>query len=329
MRILIGWLGRATSFALFHGPESLRRLIGNTLAFLWFDVLRIRRQVVLDNMQIAFPEMSLRDRTRLGRKSLQNMGLNFVEYSFLPWLTKDNYLRYFEFENAHLLDEALARGKGVLLLTRCIWAMAIWAAPALSLQGYPMIMVSKFFKLRWLNDLWFGMRERSGTRFIAPRDSSFALLKALKTGAAVLIPLDQFTGPPIGVRTTFFGRETGTAAGLAVMSERSGAPVLAAYTYRNADGRHVLRFEREMQVPQVKRSRECRANHSKFQRRVGKLVRLASRSVDVDSSTLEKVCGRIKPWYYGPMNALAPCAFVGLLLIADRYCRLRQSGASI
>jgi KDO2-lipid IV(A) lauroyltransferase len=109
-------------------------------------------------------------------------------------------------------------------------------------------MVSKFFKLKWLNDMWFGMRERLGTRFIPPRDSSYQLLRGLKSGNAVVIPLDQFTGPPIGVRTTFFGKETGTAAGLAVMAERSGAPVLAVYTYRDAKGRHVLRFVKEMPV---------------------------------------------------------------------------------
>jgi KDO2-lipid IV(A) lauroyltransferase len=109
-----------------------------------------------------------------------------------------------------------------------------------------MVMVSKFFKIKWLNDLWFGMRERVGTRFVAPRDSSFALLKSLKHGRAVIIPLDQFTGPPIGVRTTFFGHETGTAAGLSVMAERSGAPVISVYTYRKANGRHVIRFHQEI-----------------------------------------------------------------------------------
>jgi KDO2-lipid IV(A) lauroyltransferase len=109
-----------------------------------------------------------------------------------------------------------------------------------------MVMVSKFFKAKWLNDLWFGMRERLGTKFISPRDSSYALLKALKRNHIVVIPLDQFTGPPIGVRTTFFGRETGTAAGLAVMAERSKAPVLSVYTWRRPNGRHVIEFVREI-----------------------------------------------------------------------------------
>src|SRR3954463_7657569 len=115
MRILIGWLGRAISSALFHGPAWLRRALGNFLAFLWFDLFRIRRQVVLENLAIAFPEKSKAERVRLGRESLRTLGMNLVEYSFLPHLNKNNYQHFFEFENPELIDAVLARGKGVLL----------------------------------------------------------------------------------------------------------------------------------------------------------------------------------------------------------------------
>ena len=82
------------------------------------------------------------------------------------------------------------------------------------------------------------MRAEAGTEFIPPRNSSFQLLKKLKSNKIVAIPLDQFTGPPIGVKTKFFGVETGTAAGMALMALRSGAMVVPAYTYRTPSGRH-------------------------------------------------------------------------------------------
>jgi KDO2-lipid IV(A) lauroyltransferase len=189
--------------------------------------------------------MGARERVSLGRRSLQNLGLNFVEYSFLPYLNKDNFNDFFEFHGLEILDQALAEGKGALLLTLHLGHGDL-ACAALSLRGYPIVMVSKFFKAKWLNDLWFGMRARLGTKFVPPRDSSYALLKGLKTGHAVVIPLDQFTGPPIGVRTHFFGVETGTAAGLAVMAERSKAPVLSCYTCRQPDGRHGVNIVREV-----------------------------------------------------------------------------------
>lgn len=245
----MSWAGRAISFSLFFSPACIRRGLAGVLAFLWFDLFRIRRRVVLDNLAIAFPLMSRRERVNLGRRSLRHLGLNFVEYSLWPYLNKANFADYVEFHGLDIFEKALQQKKGVLLLT-CHLGHGDLAVAGLSLRGYPMVMVSKFFKWQSLNDLWFGMREKMGTKFVAPRNSSYALLKALKSGSAVIIPLDQFTGPPIGVRTTFFGRETGTAAGLAVMAQRSKAPVVSVFTYRNSRGLQSVHFMRQIPVPE-------------------------------------------------------------------------------
>ncbi|MEO0337214.1 MAG: hypothetical protein AAF202_12530, partial [Pseudomonadota bacterium] len=74
MQRLAGWLLRQISFLLIHLPKSLFYSLGDFLGILWFDVFRIRRRVVVDNLKIAFPEMSLKERERIGRASLCNMG---------------------------------------------------------------------------------------------------------------------------------------------------------------------------------------------------------------------------------------------------------------
>lgn len=243
----VGWCGLTISWLLVHIPQGLRRVLGSFLGILWYDVFRIRRQVVLDNLKIAFPEMPAEQRVQIGRKSLMHLGQCLLEYAFLPFLAKENVDELFGFENLEVVDESLKKGCGVILLT-CHIGNGDLATAGLALKGYRVYMVSKFFKFRMLNDLWFGMRRKAGLEFIPPRDSSYTLLKALKKNALVVIPLDQFTGPPIGVKTTFFGRETGTAAGLSLMADRSGAPVVACFTYRQPNGKHVLRFVQRFDV---------------------------------------------------------------------------------
>ena len=247
MKRLTGWLGLTLSRALFRAPRWIRCLLANALACAWFDILRIRRVDALNNIAIAFPDLSSAAGKRIARKSLRNLAMNLIEYSYLPWLTPQNVDDYFNFENLAAYDAALAHGRGALLLTLHLGHGDLGCA-ALSLKGYRMVLVSKFFRARWLNDLWFGMREKAGTRFVPPRNSSYALLRALRQGSSVIFPLDQFTGPPIGVRTQFFNRETGTAAGLAVMAARSKAPVILCYAYRTADGRHHVHFEKEIPI---------------------------------------------------------------------------------
>ncbi len=245
MKLLMGWLGRAISYLLYIQPQFVRRFLGAVLAFLWFDVLRIRRKVMINGLEIAFPEWTHAQRVRVSRRSLQHMGWNMVDFTIMPYLNKENLDRYFVFNGIDKAYKALEEGKGLLILTLHL-GFGDMALAGLSVHGLPIAMVSKEFKWKWLNDLWFGMRGKYGMTFIPPRNSSFTLLKSLKANRMVVIPLDQFTGPPIGVRTTFFGKETGTAAGLAIMAQRSGVKVLSCYPYRQADGRHVIQFENFM-----------------------------------------------------------------------------------
>jgi len=76
-------------------------------------------------------------------------------------------LDYFRFENAELLNEVLAR-RSRRLIDDLHLGHGDLACAGMSLHGWPVVMVSKFFKLRWLNDLWFGIARALGTRFIAP-----------------------------------------------------------------------------------------------------------------------------------------------------------------
>lgn len=251
LKLFFAKFSKALAFLFWISPRPVGKWTGYFLGFLWFDVFRIRREVVLENIKKAFPEMEGKEAIKIGRRSLLNLGHNFIEYSYLPFLNKKNIHKVAKVSGKENLERALSHKKGVLMLTLHLGHGDL-AIAALSLSGFPIALVSKTFKLQWLNDLWFGMREKLGTEFIPPRDSSFQLLKKLKSNKVVVIPLDQFTGPPIGVRTTFFGVETGTAAGLATMALRSGAKVVPAYTYRMASGVHQVEVLPEIDMTPFK-----------------------------------------------------------------------------
>lgn len=242
MKQLIGLFFKAFSFFMSCLPRAMRDAIGDGVGFLWFDVLRIRRQVALDNVAIAFPEKSPEERLKIARLSLRHMGRTIMDYTVFPFLKAKDAERLYKFEGREHVEQALKEGKGAFLLTLHL-GNGDFAIAVLSLMGWPMYLISKEFKARWLNDLWFGMRRRHGTKFISPEKSSFEILRCLRRNEIVVFVLDQFMGPPVGVRTRFFGKETGTAAGLALLASRTGTPVIPCYTYRRGDGYQVAVFE--------------------------------------------------------------------------------------
>ena len=216
-------------------PTPLRRLLAWVLALLWFDVLRIRRRVAVANVALAFPEWSKCKQIQVARRSLFHLCLSVLEYSHLPFLNEKWIAKHVVIEGQEYVDRALTQGKGVLFLGLHMGNGDL-AMTAYAQLGFHLHLISKEFKSRWLNDLWFGVRRKHGLRFIPHEKSSFEILRAVKRNELVMFVLDQFMGPPIGVKTNFFGHPTGTAAGLALLAGRTGAPVIPAYTFRDAKG---------------------------------------------------------------------------------------------
>lgn len=247
MRNLLAWFAKTTCRVILWLPLKWRWALGDLLGFIWFEVLRLRRQVVDENIQKVFPEWSHERRRALARVSINNMGRTVVEYAELAFLNKQRAQALTRIHGEHHLQEALKKGRGVLLLTLHMGNGDLCAC-CLAQLGYPMGIITKEFKLKWLHEMWFGLRQKLGVELIPPRHSGYMILKALKRNVILGFVLDQFTGPPIGVKTTFFGIETGTALGLALMAERSGAAVVPTYCLRDEEGHAVVHFEKPQWV---------------------------------------------------------------------------------
>jgi KDO2-lipid IV(A) lauroyltransferase len=248
--IIASKLALAVAAIVAFAPRRARQGLGDLIGLLWFDALRIRRDVALANLRIAFPEWTERQRVRCARASLRHMGRTITDFAVFPFFDKAWAEREFDVVGRDRLEQALSGGRGALLFSLHL-GNGDFAVAAYSRMGIPVALISKFFRAKWLNDAWFGMRARHGTRFIAPEKSSFEILRALKRGEAVIFVIDQFMGPPIGVKTRFFGKETGTAAGLALMADRTRLPVLPVYTFRQPNGRSTIVFDEP--IPFVER----------------------------------------------------------------------------
>ena len=247
MKKLLVWLIRAIARILRILPVRLRFLCGDLIGWIWFDLVKHRRTIVLDNLLKAYPEWSDEQRIRVGRKSVDHLGRGFIELLTIPALDRNNpeHKKEFRIEGREYFDAAERKGLGVCLLGLHLGNGDMNIA-GLALHGIPVALISKLFNIKWLNDAWFEVRSNLGTEFIAPKNSAYHILKSLKQGKAVAFAQDQFKRPPVGVKTHFFGHETGTSMGLAVMAHRSKSPIIPVYTYREEDGTTVICFEPEI-----------------------------------------------------------------------------------
>jgi Kdo2-lipid IVA lauroyltransferase/acyltransferase len=239
-------------------PRSLRVALGSVLGWTWFNILRFRRQVVLDNMRLALgKEKTPAEITALASENFRHYGLLIVEYlQSLTWKSPD-YFKNVPFDGVENLKSALAEGNGVYVLSLHLgnWE---WVMGTLVAHGIPADAVVKRSKNAAADKIILEHRKNMGMGILFESGTASDILKSLAQGRMVAFMLDQFMGPPIGLPVNFFGQLAGTAIGLALISEKRNAPVVVLYSYRDANG--ILRCvaEPKLQMPALAEDREDR-----------------------------------------------------------------------
>jgi KDO2-lipid IV(A) lauroyltransferase len=212
-----------------------------------YHLFPFRRRVILDNMRRVFgatlDEDAIVDLAQAHYGHLWKLAGEFLRFR---WLSRERKLALVRIENLDNFVDAYQQGKGVLLLTGHFgnWEVATVAG----IGSFPQMRGRFHFVRRALKPDWFDRLvvrrfEAAGFGVMAKRGSLDAMLDRLSKGDAIVFPFDQHAQPPDGIAVDFFGTPAWTFKSLAIIALATGAPVVPATSWREPDGRHVLRFE--------------------------------------------------------------------------------------
>ena len=139
-------------------------------------------------------------------------------------------------EGSEHLHAALAGGRGVFILAgHCgNWELA---AARIS-RDIPVTGLARPMANPLVEATIEALRSAAGNRTLNARDSARGVLRLLRRGEAVGMLLDQSALRNERVFVPFLGRPAATNLGLAMLALKTGAPVLPAFSAREADGRH-------------------------------------------------------------------------------------------
>lgn len=215
---------------------SLRRTAERLAGLLWF--LRVRRRLMIRNLRRVFPQATEREIHRIARLSVVNICKTMAELVKMRWMTEEEIKALMTLEGREYLDAAMAKGKGVLVITAHFgnWELS---GGLLSLLGYPMNVIARDASQDYTRDLVNEARRSKGVKIFGRWDAR-ELLRALKNGECVAILPDQHAAEA-AVRVTFLGRPADTATGPIVFARRTGAAIVPVFSYRLPDDHFLLR----------------------------------------------------------------------------------------
>jgi KDO2-lipid IV(A) lauroyltransferase len=222
------------------------------LGVLMYYAAPIRRRVVVANLRRAYGErLGEREIRRLAQGHYAHLARLVWEFARMPLLAPRQRNELARVENIEAIRRVYERGRGVLILAAHLgnWEVATVAA----LGQFPQYR-GRFHVLR--RRLWPDRLDRWVTRrFVAagigvlPKVGALdRILARLAAGDALVFVLDQHAVGRDGVVVDFFGQPASTWRSLAILARSTGLPVVPMGTWREPDGRHVVRFEEPLPV---------------------------------------------------------------------------------
>ena len=231
-------------------PAPVALALGRRLGDLTALALPRRRRVALANVAQAFPELSVTERRRVARRGWQHLGMTVIELARLLGRPLQATLGEMTLDGLEHLQIAMAEHRGALMLSAHLGNWEYLSAAA-HLTGYPLSIVVRPLDSPALDAVAARMRLKTGVELIDKRGALRPVLEALRRRRLVGVLLDQNAARRESVFVPFFGHIASTSRSLALLSIRTGAPIVPIFTAREAPGRHRVIIEPPLPRPTV------------------------------------------------------------------------------
>jgi len=219
----------------------LSRKFSNLIAFIFFYVIPIRKDVVFDNLKHAFPELSEKEIKNIAYGSYKNFAIALVEILYLPRINKEQIKNVVILNNLELVERKEKEQNGVILLTAHFgnWEYCAISTGVNLNKNLSVVVKSQrnTFVNNWMNKARTRLTNEVVQLGISIRNVYQVLLKKGLIGLVA----DQ-RGPEESIKLVFFGRKTSVYTGPAILSLKMNSPIIYGVAVRQPDYSYKVDF---------------------------------------------------------------------------------------
>ena len=210
----------------------------NVLAGFIYKFIPIRKKVALKNIKIAFPKQNLKWAKKVLKGSYRIVIKNFIDFLSIPAIVEESN---FKIKNLKILEDALNKNKGVILVTGHFGLWEKWGA-WLGKNGYQTCGIIQKQSNKG-SDLFFReKRESYGMNQIYKRSPLNKAYEVLKENKILILASDQ-DAKHKGVIVNFFENETSVPKGAALFHLKTKAPIIFSVGTLDDEGKMTIVFE--------------------------------------------------------------------------------------
>ncbi|MBL8474073.1 MAG: lipid A biosynthesis acyltransferase [Rhodocyclaceae bacterium] len=227
MRGIFTRAGLAIMWLSHYLPLGLQARLGRGLGALLYPFARERREVVLTNLRLCFPELDESARETLAREHFALFGRSFIERGLTFWASERRLRRLVRVQGLDHLHALV--GRPVILFAPHFVCMDLaWARLSMEM---PMAGIYS----RQKNPVFDAALQRARARFNTPvtlsrQDGVLRAVRTVREGKPFYYLPDLDYGPRDSIFVPFFGVPAATITGLSRLSRLTGATVLTVVT---------------------------------------------------------------------------------------------------
>ena len=216
--------------------ESCHQL-SKVLAFLAGDVIRLRGDVVDENLRTAFSTIDEAGRRRLSRAMWEHLFVMVCEIAQAPRkIHRNNWHQFVYVHRKREMMKYLLDPRPIVLCSGHFGNFEIGGFVT-SLLGFPSYTVARSLDNPFLDRYVKRFREANGQFMLPKQGSAAAIDSVLRAGGQVVVLGDQSAGPK-GCWIDFFGKPASYHKAIALFPLISGAPLLLVYSIRSGRPLH-------------------------------------------------------------------------------------------
>jgi KDO2-lipid IV(A) lauroyltransferase len=213
---------------------NLSRKFSFLIAVLFYYIIPIRKRTVLDNLHTAFPDYNEKKIKGIAFGSYKSFALTLAEILYMPAMSKEDIIKQVVCANKDLIKKKYEENNGVILLSA---HFGNWEYIATSVAAQINISFSVIIKpqrnpyvTNWMNKA----RTKWNNEIVPLGISIKQTYQTLKDKKIVAMVADQ-RGPEESIKINFFGSNLSVYTGPAVLSLKTGAPLLYGISVRQND----------------------------------------------------------------------------------------------
>lgn len=235
--MLILALYRLAAWLVPNIPPTLGYWLCDRVGDIIFTFNLSARAAVMGNQRHALGVEALQiEVERSSRKVFHYLIRNYYDQFRLPRLRPDDLDRLVTVHGQEYADQALAGGKGLIIVTAHFGAPEV-VGQILATRGYQTTIVVEHIQPEAVFELMTRLRGSKGIRIIPIDKPLIGLFRALRRNMVVGLMGDRDISRS-GIYVSFMGDETRVADGAVQLALRTGAPLMVAFCRRLPNHRY-------------------------------------------------------------------------------------------